>query len=101
VKRSSRHAAVLAAQDAVLRAAVGDLRDVVGEDTLEEVERLRAARLDLAHVGDVEDARGPPDGQVLLADPRVLDGHLPAGERDELGPGREVASVQRGALEGL
>ena len=49
-------APVLLAQHAVLRAAVGDLGDVVGEDALQEVLGLRARGLDLAHVRDVEDA---------------------------------------------
>ena len=49
-------AAVLLAEDAVLRAVLGDLGDVVGEDPLQERLGVRPVRLDLAHVGDVEDA---------------------------------------------
>ena len=63
--------------------------------------RLRAARLDLAHVADVEDPDVAADGQVLLADALVLDRHLPAGERHQPRPGRDVTLVQRGALQGL
>ena len=51
------HAAVLAAEHRVLGAALGDLRHVVREQALEERLGVRAARLDLAHVRDVEDAR--------------------------------------------
>ena len=42
-------------------------RDVVGEEALEELGRLRPGRLDLAHVGDVEDAGRLAHGEVLLA----------------------------------
>ena len=50
-------AAVLAAQHAVLSAALGDPADVVGEHPLEEISTACGpARLDLAHVRDVEHA---------------------------------------------
>ena len=39
--------------------------------------------------------------RVLLADPGVLDGHLPARERDEPRAGGDVPVVQRRALEGV
>ena len=93
-------AAVLAAEDRVLRAAGLQLGDVVAEDALQERLGLRARRRDLAHMGDVEDARGRARGQMLGLDATaVLDGHLPARERDELGPGGDVPVVERGALE--
>ena len=91
--------AVLAAEHAVLRAARRDRGDVVGEQPLQQLERLRAARLDLAHVRDVEDARRFAHGHVLLAHALVLNRHLPAREVDELGPGLDVAVEQGGASE--
>ena len=60
-------ATVLAAEHRVLRAADLELRDVVGEQPLKQVERAGALGFDLAHVGDVEDAAGLADGEVLLA----------------------------------
>ncbi len=89
-------ASVFLGQDAVLRPVVGDLADVVGEDALQELQRLRPFRLDLAHVGDVEDAGLGAHGVVLLLDAGVLHGHLPAGERHELGARGDVAVVERG-----
>ena len=95
-------AAVLAAQHAVLRAArrrssrrrwrgcAAGSRSACGP-----------LRLDLAHVRDVEDAGAGAHRDVLVPDARVLDRHLPAGERDELRARRDVAVVERGPAEGL
>jgi hypothetical protein len=77
------HAAVVAAEDRVLRAAVGELRDVVGQDALEERLGVGPVRLHLAHVRDVEQARARAHGHVLGANALVLHRHLPAGERHE------------------
>ena len=41
------------------------------------------------------------DGDVLLADARVLDRHLPPGERHELRPRRGMPIVQRSPLQRL
>jgi hypothetical protein len=57
--------------------------------------------LDLAHVADVEHADLRPDGDVLLADPGVLHGHLPPGERHEPRPGGGMTIVQRSPLQRL
>ncbi len=92
-----QHAAVLAAQHAVLRAANGEPGDVVGEQPLQQLERLRAARLDLAHVRDVEQPARPAHRHVLLAYTGVLHRHLPAGEVDELRAGRHMGVEQGGA----
>ena len=92
-------APVLLGEDAVLGAVVGDLRDVVGEDPLQERLRIGAGGLDLAHVADVEDPRVAADVEVLLLDRCVLHRHLPAGEGHQLRPGRDMPVVQRGALE--
>src|SRR4051794_33915143 len=92
-------AAVGSGEHGVLGAVVRDLRDVVGEDALEQPLGAGALRLDLAHVADVEHADRPAHGDVLGPDARVLDRHLPARERDELGAGGHMPIVQRGALE--
>ena len=91
--------AVLAAQHAVLRAAFGDPSHLVGQHPLQKREGLRPARLDLAHVRDVEHADTRPDSHVLLPDALVLDGHLPAGERHQPGSRRQVPFVQRAATQ--
>ena len=49
-------AALVPAQAAILRLAIGAAREVVGEEPLQRIERLRAAEDDLAHVRDVEEA---------------------------------------------
>ena len=77
-----QHAAVLAAQQRVLRAARLDLADVVGQQVLEELGGARPARRDLAHVRDVEDAGAGAHRDVLLAHALVLHRHLPARERN-------------------
>ena len=94
-------AAVLAAQDRIDRAPDGQGGDIVRDQPLQQVARLRARALDLAHVRDVEDARRRADGDVLLADASVLHGHLPTGERDHPGRRGDVTVVQRSALQGL
>ena len=53
-------------------------------------ERALAGNFDLAHVGDVEQARRGADGHVLGGDAGVLDGHVPAAERDHAGAEGDV-----------
>ena len=67
-------------QAGVLRLAVGELRGVVGGDVLDQLERMRAADFDLAHVADVEQARGGARGHVFGDDAGILDRHVPAAE---------------------
>ncbi len=90
-------AAVVGAEAGVLGAPGSQLGDVVGDRALEEGERVGAGGLDLAHVGDVEHAGALAHGLVLGGDALVLDGHLPAGEGDQLGAGRDVLVEQRRA----
>jgi len=93
-------AAVLIAQQRVLRAADRHLRDVVGVHALQEVLRAGSRDLDLAHVRDVEDAGRAAHGEVLGANAvAVLHRHLPAGERHELATGLAVRFEQAGALQ--
>ena len=67
-------AAVLAAEAAVLGLAVGDLGEVVREDAVERLERLRAAEDHLAHVGDVEEAGAGAHRLVLVEEPEYWTG---------------------------
>ena len=87
------HTAVLAAQDAVLSAALGQAADVVGQQQLEQRRGVGTLDLDLAHVRDVEHPRVSADREVLGLDALVLDRHLPARETDQLRPRGTVALV--------
>ena len=95
------HAAVLAAQHAstARRARGSSSRRWRGSagGTL----GVGAARLDLAHVRDVEHPDLRAHGHVLLADALVLHRHLPPGEGDEPGSQRRVACVQGRLAEGV
>src|SRR5262249_44817673 len=62
---------------------------------------VRTRRLDLAHVRDVEHADGRAHREMLLANPGVLDRHLPAGERHEPRSGGDVTVMQGRALQRL
>jgi hypothetical protein len=77
--RPTRHG-----QRRVLGLAVAYLRHVVGGDALQERERARAQDLELPHVGDVEEAGGLADGQVLGDQAGILDRHVPAAEGNHL-----------------
>src|SRR5207247_3179476 len=68
-----------------------DLRYVVREDPLQEALGVPSPRLDLPHVGDVEQSGMSAHRQVLLSDPLVLHRHLPSGERNEPPPGGPMA----------
>ena len=61
---------------------------------LQELARRRPFDLDLAHVRDVEHAGVGAHRAVLLDHALVLDGHLPAGERDHARTERDVAVVE-------
>ena len=78
-----------------------ELRDVVREHRLQQLERLRPLDLELAHVRDVEDAGVGAHGAVLGDHALVLHRHLPAGERNEPRAGGDVPVVERRAPEGL
>ena len=90
---------LLVRQQRVLRLAVGEPREVVREQALQQLVLLRALDVELAHVGDVEDAAVAPHGEVLGDHALVLDRHLPAGERHHAGAERDVAVVERRAPE--
>ena len=86
--------AVRQGQGRVLGLPVRQLRDVVGGDPLQEVLGPRPRDLELAHVRDVEQARGPAHREVLGDEARVLDGHVPATEGDHPGPALPVDGVE-------
>ena len=81
-------------QRGVLRLPVHELRDVVGRHALQEGEGALPLDLELAHVGDVEEAGGGPDGRVLGDEARVLDGHVPPAEGHHPGPAFPVDGVE-------
>ena len=64
---------------------------------LHERERGRTGDPELAHVRTIEEPRRRAHCTVLVDQPLVLDGHLPAGEIDELGTGFEVSFIERRA----
>ncbi len=72
---------------------------VVGRDALDGGEGVLAGDLNLAHVADVEDSGARADRGVLVREPAVLDGHVPAAERDHLRSRGAVTSVERRLLE--
>ena len=69
---------------------------VVGEEGVEPCGGVGAGDEEFAHVGDVEDAAGGADGEVLSGDACVLDGHIPACEGDHAGSEGEVGREERG-----
>jgi hypothetical protein len=82
----------------VLRLANLEAGGVVGEHVLEERQGVGPAQGEASHVRDVEETRPPTRRQVLADDARwILDGHLPAGELDQLRAGRRVAREERRA----
>ena len=76
--------AILVQQHAVAHPAWLHALDIVREESLGEGDRVRPNQADLAHVRYVEQPRPVSDGQVLLDDGVVDDGHLEAGKRGEL-----------------
>ena len=68
---------------------------------LQQLGRLRAAGLDLAHVRDVEHARRGTHREVLGPDARVLHRHLPARRTDQLRARRAMAVVQGRMAQGV
>ncbi len=93
------HAPVLAAQHRVLGAPDRELRDVVGEQPLQQRLRAGARGFDLAHVRDVEHADVLAHRHVLLADALVLDGISQPANSTSFAPAstwRSYRAVRRG-----
>src|SRR3990172_5877717 len=74
-------------------------RNVVGGDSLEDVERVWTLKLKLAHVADVEETDSAPDRSMLFEDARILHRHLPSTERDEPGAEPDVRLIEWRSLE--
>ena len=91
--------AVLVKQTGILRLADLQLRCGIGGNAVDQPQRLRAADFDFAHVADVEKADGASHRQVLLHNPGILNGHLPAPEIHHAGAQRHMRTVQRSALQ--
>ena len=88
-------------QAGVLRLTDGEPAGVVRRNALHGRQRVLAGDLDLAHVADVEEAGARPHGGVLGHDAAagILDGHVPAAERNHFRAGSTVTSVERRLLE--
>jgi len=74
--------------------AIGGASEIVGDEAVGLLEGAGAAELDLAHVGDVEEAGGGAHRLVLLLEPGVLHRHVPAGEIDHAAPELPVGGVE-------
>ncbi len=90
-------------QRGVVRLAVFEPRGVVHGDVLHGGQRAGAAKLDLAHVADVEEAHAGAHGHVLgnqaAAGAWILDRHVPAAEVHHFGLEGAVRGVESGFLE--
>ncbi len=75
------------------------LGGVVHAELLDGGEGAGSAKLDVAHVRDVEEADGGADGHVFGDEAGVLDGHVPAAEVDHLGLVGAVGGVEGGLAE--
>ncbi len=91
------HAAVFVAEQAVAHAAGLQRRDRAADEPLDARHRARPREMDLAHVRDVEEARGVAHRGVFLEDRRVLHRHVEAGERHDARTERAVGFVERRA----
>ena len=68
-KRASR-----SHQSGILRLPVGKSRGIVAGDVLHQVQRVRPAHLDFAHVADVEESGRRPRRQLLATMPEYSTG---------------------------
>ena len=59
-----------------------------------EIERLRAAQLDFAHVADVDKAGSRARGQMFADDSGIFDGHIPAAKVNHLGAHAAMYGVE-------
>ena len=75
-------------------------RRIVGGDVIDELESLRTAHLDFAHVADIEQAHRPADGVVFVENAGILHRHVPAAEIYHLCPALPVSSIERGEPQG-
>ena len=87
-------ATVLMQHHTIIYLSHGSAGNVVGEDVLHELLRLRTAHKHLAHVAHVEHTAGLAHGIVLVHDVGVLDGHLKSPEGHHLGVQFQVFVVK-------
>ena len=87
--------AVLIQQAGILRLADFEFRSIVGGDVIDQVQGLRTANLDLAHVADIENPDALAHGVVLFEHAGILHGHVPSAEVDHLCAHAAVNCVQR------
>ena len=92
-------AAVGVEQPGVMRLADFELAGMVGGDEIGQLRGFRPANLDFAHMADIENAHRVADGVVLVDDPGVLHGHVPAAEVDHPGSERAMEGMKRGGAE--
>src|SRR6266511_136119 len=91
--------AILVAEEGVLDLADLQGLDIVGRQALERPDRVTTPELELAHVAHVEAGGGGPGRPVLLDDAPVLDGNVPAAERDHPRSQTDVGRVEGGPLQ--
>ena len=89
-------AAVLLADHRVLGAAHRQAARIRDQGAGQRVAGAGALEEQLAHVGEVEQARALAHGSVLLEDAAVLDGHRPAAELDQTGAQSTMDLDKRG-----
>ena len=82
----------------VLHLAVEELRDVVGRDALQQVERPGTLDPDFAHVAHVEDPGAVAHGHVLVGDAREFDGHVITRKFGHPGPCGDVILGEYGGF---
>jgi len=75
-----QHAPVFATHGVVDHLAGGDLRHPISHHSVQPGSGPGSTQLDLAHVGDIEEADLFPHDCVLGQDTAILHGHLVAGE---------------------
>jgi len=71
------------------------VRGVIGGNVIHQIERLKAADLDFAHVADVEQSDTLSYGMMFFEQAGVLDGHIPPAEIDHLGAQAAMNRIQR------
>src|SRR5262245_17652963 len=77
-----------------MRLADAELRRVVAGDPLHGRNGVFASDFNLTHVADIEDGSRGAHRHVLTSNARVLNGHLPAGERHHPGMQCTVTGVE-------
>src|SRR5712692_1549968 len=92
--------AILVAEEGILDLADLQGLGIIGGQPLERLDRVTTPELELAHVAHIEAGGGGPGCPVLLDDAPVLNGHVPAAERDHPRSQTDVGRVEGGPLQG-